>query len=314
MWPLSLIGKKKPTGRCYICLRSDGFAFVYSPTVGAPCQIVKRISYGDKDKRQKVLSNFVSDHELTHAECSCILLPEDYSIIQLEKPKVPDDEMANASRWLIKDLITFPIDKAAIDVFYAPPMSNQQKKINVVATKLSYIKEIQALVIAAGLKLVEIDISALALNNFMAKLPESDHGVVLLYAGDACSHVIISFKKTLYVEREIKFDSMAETSQSESGDNSRYDSLILEIQRSLDFYQGQFGKSSPAKLYFCPTFNQIPNIATLLSSGLTLPVGLLDINSLIHVEGTIDLELQAYCLSAIGAALGESVGEKLNDK
>ena len=43
-----------------------------------------------------------------------------YSMVQLEAPELEPDELREAMRWRVRDLIDFPVEQAAIDVFHLP--------------------------------------------------------------------------------------------------------------------------------------------------------------------------------------------------
>ena len=49
-----------------------------------------------------------------------VLNPDEYQLHLVESPDVPDSELREAVRWRIRDLIDFPVDEAAIDVFDMP--------------------------------------------------------------------------------------------------------------------------------------------------------------------------------------------------
>ena len=43
-----------------------------------------------------------------------------YSLVQLEAPELEPEELREAMRWRVKDLIDFPVEEAVIDVFGLP--------------------------------------------------------------------------------------------------------------------------------------------------------------------------------------------------
>lgn len=62
----------------------------------------------------------IKKESLVGASCHCVLHGKDYQLLLLENPSVPEEELREAVRWKIKDLIDSDIDKVAVDVFHQP--------------------------------------------------------------------------------------------------------------------------------------------------------------------------------------------------
>jgi len=72
---------------------------------------------GDLKNQQEGLLSFVEQNKLYHAACYGVLSLDDYQLMLIDKPKVVDGEIGESVRWLVKDLIDFPVEEAAIDFF-----------------------------------------------------------------------------------------------------------------------------------------------------------------------------------------------------
>lgn len=311
MWPFSRNGKQHEGARCHLCLRPDGIGFVYSSAPNQPFQLIRFIECRSPKERLLKLKQFVVENNFQNIDTIVVLIDDSYRLIQLDKPAVEDSEIVQASRWLMKDLIDFPLDDAALDVFYAPPRSNGQQKVNIVAIRQTILEDIANLVNDAGLVLVQIDISELAIHQLLLKTPEIEKGVCMLYGAGKSARILVSCEGELYLDRKISFDFSVLT-QSEP-DSAAIEKLALEIQRSIDFYQSQFGKQTPIKIYIDPAFQNSSSLFGTLSQSMAIPTEVFDINVFVRVAKPFDALLQSRCLPAIGAVYNKTIEELSHD-
>ena len=82
---------------------------------------------GPKDGGSGTLAAWVAEHRLQGVPAALTLDHGDYVIHQLDRPEVPAEELRQALRWRLKDLIDYSPADAVIDVFEAPPA--RQKRI-----------------------------------------------------------------------------------------------------------------------------------------------------------------------------------------
>ena len=81
------------------------------------------------------------------ADCQCTLVipPERYMVLQIDKPAVPDEELSLALPWTIKDLVALPDDDMVLD-YLDLPLQNQVlgRKVNVVVSSKSWLSSLVA--------------------------------------------------------------------------------------------------------------------------------------------------------------------------
>ncbi len=133
-------------------------------------QLCEYIPCATKEEFPAKLKNFVHQNNLQHVLVNFVLEPGKYRLIYIDSPKVPEEELANAARYLVKDLITFPLNEAVVDAFVMPVRPGQKEKIHVVVAELKVIENVIKVVEAAGLKVNSIDIPELSLANFLTLL------------------------------------------------------------------------------------------------------------------------------------------------
>lgn len=233
-----------------------------------------------------------------------------YNLLLAEAPDVQPDELRSAIRWRIKDLIDFKIDDAVVDVFDVPGQkaAGKNKVMYAVVARAADVRALAERLTGLGLKLDVIDIPELALRNLAALLPEDVGGVVLVYVGQTRGLITISRQQTLYLSRrvEIGLGSLPETAMHADAQDvieDWLDRIIIEVQRSLDYYESNFSQPRVSGVVICPVGRELPGASEYVSRELAIPTRMLDINDIIDVVEPLDGVTQAKCLLAVGAAL-----------
>lgn len=247
------------------------------------------------------------------------LMPlQGYSLLQVEAPEVAREEMPQAVRWLVKDLIDYPLEEAVIDVFPAPQSSSHGRMIYAVSAHFEAVNSQVKLLKQSRLKLQALDIPELALRNVASWTPEAQAGVGLLYLGRDSGLLVIVHEQTLYVARSIQHGTaaMREAVPEEAGDGLLdrdgdiqllLDRVVLDVQRTLDYYESTFGKTSIGTVLLAPMQDSVPGLMEHLQSNLGTNVKPLDLNALFKGPEVEPLE-QARSFLALGAALREGGG------
>jgi len=312
------IGKRSfGNGLLAVCPAADGVAAaVVRREHGVPpsldlCQFFPTPDH--TDARQAAVNRMVKDGGFNRIACTSALDLNAYSLMLVEAPDVPKAELAGAMRWRVKDLLDFSVDEAVIDFFEVPAQkgSDRSRQVFVVAARASVIKQRADLLLDAGLKLTAIDIPELCLRNVTALLPEDVGGVAFVYLARNQGLITLTRQATLYFSRrlqagtEILWQQQADTVTPEI--EGWLDSVVIEVQRSLDYYESHFTVPPIAGLVLGPLGRPVAGVAEYLKSQLGLPCRVLDLNELIDVRGKLSPEMQVRCLPAIAAALRTEV-------
>jgi len=249
----------------------------------------------------QLLADAVRRYRLEKCACTTVMELDDYTVLSVEAPDVPPDELRTAIRWQIKDLIDFHIDDAVVDIFDAPPSGahGRQNTLYVVVSRLSRVRECVDQLQDAEANLTTIDIPELVLRNITARLPEDETGVAFIYLTRERGLLIITRQSTLYFARTLGMGYAALS----DGDHAQYDQLVLEVQRSLDYYDRYFVQPPVAGLVLAPCEVPLDGLEDYLHESLGLAVRSLDLREIIACDHDMGTATQARCLPAIGAAL-----------
>lgn len=243
--------------------------------------------------------------ELRRVPVTAVVAQSGYQLVLVECPQVPEDEVADAVRWRIRDLIGFPADDAVIDTIQIPELANQSglPMLYAIAAEPDSVQKLVDTVANRGIRLDSIDIPELCLRNVAACLPQEARGVGLLHLEEEHGTLIISRAGVLYLIRRIDTGLRAVRSLC-AGDLSIGDAaseIALEVQRSLDYFESHYDQRPITNIVLGPGTPE--PFAGLLNEQLGVPVEALDLNDIVDLAEPIALDQQAALMVALGAAL-----------
>ncbi len=237
---------------------------------------------------------------LQRVPCNLVMGAGNYQLILGEAPKVPQAELAEALRWRVKDLIQFPISEAILDGFFLPEDSargGNRMAYAVVAQR----KQIEAQVSAAkvaGLELKNIDIPELVLRNLAESCCDTKRGVALVKLHQGGGSLQIIRDGNLYLARQFSLSYNAGLLDDLPGD-----ALVLELQRSLDYFERQMRQVPPSHIYLCGENVTADKITPEIRSAMTVSIQALNLENGLQIADGIADHALSLCFHAIGAAL-----------
>lgn len=275
----------------------------------------KQVPLDSPKQAAAILEDLVKEYELEGTQCSYVLNPKDYNLHLVEAPNVEPDELRSAVRWKIKDLLDMKIDDAAIDVFQVPEDAYRGRDmVYVVASLKSKIKSIAEMVIGSGLELAVIDIPELVMKNISTSYIDDDNGIAFMDLRRTGSTMNISREDGLYLTRRINTQLDPDVMQAPDWEALK-DRLVLEIQRSLDYYESQMGKSPINKIIIAPRQHDAVAMASSLNEMLNGAVSVLDMSDILNSDVELTSQMQQVFLPVIGATLrGGKRQEKTEEK
>jgi len=222
----------------------------------------------------KALAQFQEESKI-EGQCHIVLSANHSQIIQVDKPNVPDAEIAGALKWQIKELVSIPPDDMVLDYFDNPIIAGGKKKINVVCAPLTELKEVVSAVNQSGSEVKSITIQEFAFANL---LPTQDDATLILCQQPGEDVTILIVKQAqLYFHRRLRgFSQISTKSESELA-TITIDSLNLEIQRSTDYFERQLKQAAVKEIKVIIPIEHEAFLARKLAENTVLPVSLLSI-------------------------------------
>jgi MSHA biogenesis protein MshI len=166
----------------------------------------------------------------------------------------------------------------------------------------------------ADIPLEVIDIPEFAQRNVARCLEPEGRGVALLAINERGGLLTFTCGGELYQHRRIDITlaslrggapAQPESVELQLESESPHERLVLELQRSLDYFERQFPRVTLARLVVTPVAGA-DELRAFLVNRLDIPVELLYLSEVMDFPDIVELHepaRQSQCLDAIGAAL-----------
>jgi len=251
-------------------------------------------------------ASHVTSMGLQQTPVSSVLAADAYQLQLVEMPNVPADELLQAVRWRLKDLIDFPLEEAVVELLEMPRHANPGNApiaYAVVTRRSEVLRQIE-LMKRADLQMDVIDIPELCIRNIAVLLPQDTDGVAFLHFTEDCGYLTITRKGVLHLTRRL--DTGKRELAAEAADEftlqERISGISLEVQRSLDYYESHYDCRPVTEIMLGPGAG-LDALPAALTDNLGLTVNPINLDDLFNLEGDATAEEQGECLLAVGAAL-----------
>ena len=256
------------------------------------------------------LQVLVKDQMLGRFGCSLLLNQQDYQLLLIEAPSVPQEELLTAVRWKIKDLLDFDAADAVLDVAEIPQdrdTGGGRRFLYVAAAPSLATHRLSRILVASRLQLDVIDIPEMAQRNVATELERNGEAIVFLAFDRTGGWLTFTKGGELYSSRrlDIGLDRLSRLAEFEFKDICQR--LVLEVQRSLDYFDRQLHYLALSRFVIAP----IPvdfGLQQALQDNLFVEVQSIRLDDVVDTSRILDLESpaeQALALHAIGCALRE---------
>jgi MSHA biogenesis protein MshI len=279
-------------------------ARVVRATGGRP-EILALDSFQIEQDEAESLGRLAHSKFLQRNQCVTLLAETDYRLVQVDAPTVPTEERLQALRWRLKDMVDFPVDTAVLAVADIPTDAGRQASVFVVAAPAVTVSGCMARFAQAKINLQAIDIPEMAVRNVAVLFEETNRGLAFLLLNEDHSVLVITYKGELYLSRRIDMTAEALSPEDSERRLAMRERLALELQRTLDNFDRQYGFISVSRLVVA-TEKDSAGLVAALGENLYLPLLAMDLSDVADFSTLPELrqlERQAQGVLAIGAAL-----------
>lgn len=202
-------------------------------------------------KQKALLLNLVSRLKLKKMACYVVLDEFDYQIYRTETPNVPSNEMKDALFWQANRLASTEQGEKVFEYFYSSDKSIQSKNSDayIISTNKSKIKYISSMIYKSGLTLKSIDIEEFSIRNILKTKNEKEESISVVCIDEKKIRVFIIKNNDILFYRKIEMAIM------DIGDAK--DLILLEMQRSFDYYERQTFGEEIKKIFFCSKIESV---------------------------------------------------------
>lgn len=227
------------------------------------------------------LREFARKQSLGGAKCRVVLSPADYDLKLVERPaNVPAEELADATRWLIRDLVEIDVETAAIAVLTIPDQLGRARTPHmfVVATRGEIVSSLADAVARAGLDCSGFEVVETAMLALESAQPDPVASAAMVRVDAKSSALTLASEGRLFLARPLRVDSTqldeaaerALTSEGAADDEAlrALEPLLLDVQRCLDYYEAEFGRTPATRITLLPGSVDLSPVAPLLAESL----------------------------------------------
>ncbi|PKH05155.1 type IV pilus biogenesis protein PilM [Moritella sp. Urea-trap-13] len=233
--------------------------------------VLDSIAFNDVSELVKTLSELVAKHNLDAATCHVVLSNQLYQLLQIDKPNVPDNEIASSLPFIAKEFIHEAIDSVVFDYFSVP----NQNKINLVYCSKSLVELIVSAIQQVKLELISIAIEELATANLFntpADAKQKNTQMLISQQDYQEVNLTIIHDNQLYFSRRIRGFARLRDLHENQLDSPLLDNFSLEIQRSADFAVSQLKLPEVKEINLALPSHILEPLITRLQLNFTIPV------------------------------------------
>ena len=177
---------------------------------------------------------------------------------------------------------------------------NNKQQLSVVSAHESTVGSYVDSIKSAGLNLEAIDIRDLVAKNLKVVQQGVKQTQAILALADDSGLMSIFHDGDLYVSRDFRI-GLDQIELADQNDPEAYDSLLLEIQRSTDYFESYYGLGSVTHLLINPQSPATSKMASYLQNASSFELEFIVPET--DSENEIDDLLEPHCFHAYCAAL-----------
>lgn len=212
---------------------------------------------------QEALIKVLSESKLSGTKLDVVLNSQLYQTYQIEKPAIPDAELAEALPFLLKDLITEKVTEIVADAVELPTNNKLQVYVTKRALILSLYEQTKALDIELDRVLVEDEV-------WGHSAGERSHFILLQRSKQG------PFRISAYAEYQNAFQrTIRGVTPPLTGVASsilQLDGMALELQRSIDYLSSQMRGVALSQMLVCCDEEEQDEIVQALRERLSVKV------------------------------------------
>lgn len=292
--------RQQDTGLVCLCPTAEGIAVAVSHPVmldAQPSQQLKRCDFFSNKQLQapaNELKSYIQEHDLDALGCSIVLASGEYQALLTERPDVEASDMRAALWWRVKDLVSVEMENAQIDYLELPDDSvqNQSRKVYVIVADKSKINTRVTWAQELGLRVTAVEVPETAILHLLSTLCSDHVGNAVLYLNDKQSLLMLMSEGQMYLTRTLQYDYQQRT-----------DAVVLDLQRSMDYYESQLGKAPCLKVTVLPQQSDDSAMMQALLTNIGIEVQSVNLNDIVDTQVTLSIEAQQQGLVAIAGAL-----------
>lgn len=234
--------------------------------------VLETEKYNDLGELPQVFEQMLEKQDILIGKVNIVLSTQLYSLLQIDKPQLPDDEMVSALPFMAKEYVSEPVHSLVFDYFNVP----NQNKINLVYCAKSVVEMIVGMMTKAKLELANIGIEELATVNLfqVSQDTEVKSSTQMLISQQDFQEVSLTiiYDNQLYFSRKLRGYARLRELTADQFESGLLDNFSLEIQRSADFVVSQLKIPEVKRINLVLPCEQLDALIERVQVNFTIPV------------------------------------------
>ena len=210
---------------------------------------------------EKHIADVLSQWDKQQCAVTLTLAQESYHVVQADKPDVPEGDIIEALPWLLGDVVPFDASNIILDyVDYPVKQRSGNQKIDVFAADKTQLSSLVGCIEKhKSTHLKYIHVKEVLVSDM---LPDDDYArLVIVQEPSSEPFIMIVRAKHIWLARRLR--GYLPKLQEDTDLAQVADSLGLEIQRSMDFYESELKQPPLKEVLFKTQFDCAPVIERL---------------------------------------------------
>lgn len=189
----------------------------------------------------RALARAVADFGVRGCPAAITLPPGAYSMLQIDRPPVEEDELVAAARWRVGGLLDYPVEEAVLQVFDAPQPNERQRApmLNVVAAPARAVRELAAMVRKAGLVPQKVTVAELAIRDLVGLTAGGADTAVTVFLTGRQGLIQVTRSGRIYLSRRLDY-GLSSVKPVDVLATGIQNTLPLELRRTIDYFDSHF--------------------------------------------------------------------------
>ena len=260
----------------------------------------------DLAENGRALKQYIDSMECQNLPTNIVLHSSMYKLFYVQRPNVDEADLSDAIKWQLKDQIDGQLSDVLVDCFSLPEdaFRGSIKIVYAVVAERSLVEDATRAALDAMADVKSVEICELAMRN-MVNILEADvkgAGSALLHMRNSDGTINLSQGGDLYLTRQLASGLTMLEMADEASQEEMLNQLLLEVQRSLDYYDSQQTKGNIRNVVLGPTRLDSTLVGNHFKDRLGMDVRVIDLNDLFEMKEPVSGELQNQCFTAVGAA------------
>ncbi|WP_334039102.1 agglutinin biogenesis protein MshI [Alteromonas macleodii] len=222
---------------------------------------VSSIAYDQHQPLKQQLAAALSPFAKSTCNVSIVLSQDMYHMVQVEKPEMAEEDITTALPWTLGELVPYDSSNMVLDYVDYPVKSRTGgQKIDVFAAEKSSL----ATVAASMAKKKDKQLTHIHTKEVLATemVPNDDYArLLIIQEPNSEPFLMIVRSQAIWLARRLRGFVSKVNEQTDLSQLS--DTLGLEIQRSMDFYESQLKQPPLKEILFKTQFDCVPVIERL---------------------------------------------------